>query len=333
MKNSNNIFLGAILILLGGLALGVTNDWFDFDISMREIARFWPLLIILAGLAVILDNKRTVLNATTVLLVALAIPFGIYNCTNSTIDRVSDKISQKGFDFDVDINDEDSDFSYEEGTGSDSGKVDHQTFKVDSKADVKTVKLNISGGAAQFLLSEPTSSELFLADTRMADASTFSLKEEASGAEHRIDFKMKSEKNIKINKGGINRKVTFKINPQPVWDINMEVGAGDVQYDLSQYKIEKIKLETGASNVKLKMGSLLNEARVDIDSGVANINIDVPEGVGCEIKMDGALNAKNFTGFTKIKSGLYRTEGFESASKKIYIDTDSGMSSFTVNRY
>jgi hypothetical protein len=332
MKNSNNIFLGVILIVLGGLTLGVINDWFSFDVSMREIAKFWPILIILAGLAVIIDSKRTVLNGTTVLLVALAIPFGIYNCTNSTIDRVGDEISRKGFDFDVDIDDNDSEFSYEEGN-SDSSKADHQSFKVENKTAIKSVKLNISGGAAQFILSEPTSSELFLADTKMANGGTFSLKEETSGAEHRIDFKMKSQKRVRINKDGINRKVTLKINPEPIWDISMEVGAGDVKYDLTQYKIEKIKLETGASNVELKMGDLLNESKVDIDSGVANIKIQVPENVGCEIKMDGALNAKNFTGFTKISGGLYRTEGFDSATKKIYINTDSGMSNISVNRY
>ncbi len=333
MKNANNVLLGVILIVLGGVTLGLVNDWFSFDVSMRELARFWPLLIIVAGVAVLLDKKRTIFNSTSVLLVALAIPFGIYNCTNNTIRNVEDKIS-KDFDFDVDISDNDRDFTYDEnGKDSSSSTGDNKTYKVEKNSEVKSAKLSISGGAAQFLLSEPTVSELFLADTRLAGSEGFSLREETSGSETKIDFKMKGEKKIKLNDKGISRKITLKLDKNPVWDINMEVGAGDVKYDLTQYKVEKIKLETGASNIDLKLGDLINESKVPIESGVANININVPKGVGCEIKIDGALNVKNFTGFTKIKSGLYRTEGFDSATKKILIDTDSGMSNFNVNRY
>lgn len=332
MKNTNNIFLGVILILLGGLALGLVNDWFSFDISMRQIARFWPLLIILAGIAVMLDSRRSLLNSTSVLLVALAIPFGIYNCTTNTFKKVEDRISSKGFDFDVDINDEDSNFSYEEGNDS-SSAANHQTYKVDKTAGVKSAELNIGGGAAQFLLEQAGPDQLFAADTRLAGVSGFTLHEETSGTHQKVSFKMKSQKNIRLNDKGLSRKVTLKLNTEPVWNIDMEIGAGDLKYDLTPYKVEKINLETGASNIDLKLGDLMTESTVKIESGVANIHIEVPEGVGCEIKMGGALNAKNFTGFTKIKSGLYRTEGFDSAVKKIYIDTDSGMSNFTVRRY
>ncbi|MCD8538409.1 MAG: DUF5668 domain-containing protein [Leadbetterella sp.] len=332
MKNSNNIFLGAILIVLGGLALGLVNNWFSFDISMREVARFWPLLIILAGVAVMLDSRRSLMNSTSVLLVALAIPFGIYNCTSNTFKKVEDKINHQGFDFDVDINDDDSDFTYDEGKDS-SSAGSHQTYQVEKTAGVKSAELKIGGGAAQFLLEQAGPDQLFAADTRHAGVNGFSLREETSGNHQKVTFKMKNQKNIRLNDKGLNRKVLLKLNTEPVWDIDMEIGAGDVKYDLAAYKVEKINLETGASNIDLKLGDLLSESTVKIESGVANINIEVPEGVGCEIKMDGALNAKNFTGFTKIKSGLYRTEGFDSAAKKIYIDTDSGMSNFTVRRY
>lgn len=332
MKNSNSIFLGAILIVLGALALGLVNDWFSFDVSMRQIARFWPVLIILAGVAVMLDSRRSLMNSTSVLLVALAIPFGIYNCTSNTFDKVEDRISGKGFDFDVDINDSDDEFTYDEGTDS-SSSTSHQTYKVDKVAGVKSAELMIGGGAAQFLLEKADADQLFAADTRLAGVSGFTLREENTGTHQKVSFKMKSQKNIRLKDKGIDRKVTLKLNTEPVWDINMEIGAGDLKYDLTSYKVGKIKLETGASNIDLKMGDLMSESTVKIESGVANINIEVPTGVGCEIKMDGALNAKNFTGFTKIKSGLYRTEGFDSAAKKIYIDTDSGMSNFTVSRY
>jgi hypothetical protein len=36
--------------------------------------------------------------------------------------------------------------------------------------------------------------------------------------------------------------------------------------------------------------------------------------------MDGALNAKDFDNFEKIKDGVWQTKGFDNATKKIYLN-------------
>lgn len=58
MKNNSSIFWGAILVAFGFLMLGIVNDWFQFEVSIREIAKFWPLLIILGGVAVLFNPKN-----------------------------------------------------------------------------------------------------------------------------------------------------------------------------------------------------------------------------------------------------------------------------------
>lgn len=326
MKNANNLILGGILILLGGALLGMVNNWFTFDVSMRQIAKFWPLLIILAGLAVMLDSKRSVMNSTSVLLVALAIPFGIYNCTSNTLSKVEENWNDGDIEFDANIS--------EDGEVSINDSLNHSNYTIEKSAEIKRAELIIEGGAAQFLLQPATGSQLFAADTKNGGrSSNYSLREETNGDNQKVTFKMKGKKNIKWNDKDNDRKITFHLHEEPIWNIKMGIGAGDVQYDLSTFKVEKIALETGASNINLKMGSLVDDAEVKIESGVANIEIKVPEAVGCEIKMDGALNAKDFEGFTKVSSGLYQTPGYDSASKKIRIDMDSGMSNFVVKRY
>lgn len=326
MKNANNLILGGILILLGGALLGMVNHWFTFDVSMRQIAKFWPLLIILAGLAVMMDSKRSVMNSTSVLLVALAIPFGIYNCTSSTFSKVEEKWSDGNIEFEANISEDD------EPASNDS--LNHSNYIIEKSDAIKRAELIIEGGAAQFLLKPAVSGQLFSADTKNGGKnSNYSVREETSGDNQKVTFKMKGKKNIKWNDKDHDRKITFHLNEEPIWKIKMGIGAGDVQYDLSSFKVDEIALETGASNINLKMGSLVDDAEVKIESGVANIEIAIPEAVGCEIKMDGALNAKDFEGFIKVKSGLYQTPGYDSASKKIRIDMDSGMSNFVVKRY
>lgn len=331
MKNSSNIILGTILIIVGVVTLGLVNNWFSFDISLRQIAKFWPILIIFAGLAVLADSKRSVFNPASILLLIVAIPLSVYNCTGRAYDNISEELNNKELDFDIDMNDDEK-FTYEENTG-DSVSANHKIYKVDQKSEVTEAKLNISGGASQFLLNEATNDKAFEADTREASYSNFSLKDEINGSSQEITFKMKGAKNLKIGKDGISRKIVFKLNQRPVWDINMEVGAGDVIYDLSKYKVKHLDLETGASSIDLTLGDLVNESKIDIQSGAASINVKVPKNVGCEIQIDGALNSKNFTGFTKIESGLYKSEDFEKTTKKIYLNIESGVSSIEVTRY
>jgi len=331
MKNNGNIFLGAILVAFGVLMLGVVNDWFQFEVSMRELAKYWPVLIILGGIAVFFTPKRTVFNPTTALLVAFAIPLAIYNASTSAIDKVRSEINDD-FDFDVDMDDDDNDFSFDEDSTSNSKTS--QNFSVPFDKSVEEVNLEIGGGAAEFFLGEASGNDLFSAETRLFE-NKFNLEDKKKGTTHEISFKMSSKNgsdNIRIGKG-INNDVNLKLNKTPIWNLDLGVGAGELKFDLSDYKIKDIKMETGAADISLKLGDKLKESKVRVESGVAKVKIMVPRGVACQIKMDGALNAKDFDGFSKSSSGTWKTDNFETATNKIYLEIKSGLSAVSVDRY
>ena len=92
-------------------------------------------------------------------------------------------------------------------------------------------------------------------------------------------------------------------------------------------------MHIGAASLKAKLGSLTDELKFILDAGASSIEIWIPETSGCEIRTDGALSSKNFDDFRKIRSDYYRTDNFESAEKKIYLELDSGVSSLKVKRY
>jgi hypothetical protein len=48
--------------------------------------------------------------------------------------------------------------------------------------------------------------------------------------------------------------------------------------------------------------------------------------------MENGLASKQFVGFEKVESGLYRTENFSQASRKIFIDVEAGVSRVRVTR-
>ncbi|UBM59438.1 DUF5668 domain-containing protein [Marinilongibacter aquaticus] len=341
MRRSSNVFLGAILIVVGVIFMAFNYDLIDFDLTFRKVAQFWPVLLILAGLAVLLHERRSFYNPTTALLVAFAIPLAIYSMASNGVRRLENKI---GEDFDFKWDDDDNSFEYDwkeseggdayesEERNYDNGSRTEQDFAVPFNSKSDKVKLHVGGGAAEFHL-EDSPKDVFGART-LLNAGSYQISDELRGNSHDIDFEMKKRKNKSFHFGdGDNNEVFLKLNKKPLWDIELGIGAGDLDFDLSPYKVEKLEINTGAAAIKVKLGDMLKESHVDVESGVAKVSLSVPQNVGCEIRMDGALNAKDFDGFEKQENSHYRTSNFDTADKKIYISVSSGLSSVSVDRY
>ena len=340
MRRNSNVFLGAILVTVGVVFLAFNYDLIDFDYAFRTIAKFWPVLLIFAGVAVLLNERRTIYNPTTALLVAFAIPLAIYNAASDGVNKLKNEF-QDGLHFDWDDKDEDwgenqwKPDSRKDREGSDemkSGDRTEQTFSVPMDDELEEASLNFGGGAAEFHLKE-TSDGLFKATT-LLNAGSYRLSDELKKNHHDIDFEMKSKNNKNWNfSENSHNEIFLELNTKPVWSIDMGIGAGDLDFDLSNFKVKDLEIKTGAAAIKVKLGDKLDEARVDVESGVAKVEIDVPENIGCEIKMKGSLNSKDFDNFEKHGNSTWRTSNFDASSKRIYIDVSSGLSSVSVDRY
>ena len=329
MENKTNIFWGAVLIVIGFLFLGTNLDWFDLDWSFRKIAQFWPIMLILAGVAAFFNPKKSVYNATSALLIAFAIPFGIFTCVDDGVQDIKDEISDS-----INVDDFDDDDDKSASADTTAGDRNKQYFAVDMTADVKEATLNLKGGAAEFDLEE-SKTKLFEATTLLQFKSGFTLEEANIAGVKTIDFGMKDSngKDFNFNNGDFDNDILLKLSTAPLWTIDMGIGAGEVDFDLSAYKVKKLNIETGAASIDVKLGDKQDKSEVSVESGVASVKLKVPESVGCQIAMDGALNAKDFDDFEKIRDGLWQTKGYESAAKKITLRVNSGLSSLKVERY
>ncbi|SOE24152.1 hypothetical protein SAMN06298216_4516 [Spirosomataceae bacterium TFI 002] len=333
MKNRSSVFFGALLVAFGFFLLAFNYDLINF--SFRQIARFWPALLLIGGLAVIVHPKKAFFNTVTALCIAFTIPLAIYSSASDGIDRVTDKIDND-FHFDYDTEDSD-DFDFgdsDENVKKSDGNIIEQDYSLPMNSAVERAKLDFGGGAAEFHLSE-TTDNIFEAKTSLT-AGTYRLSDQIKGNLHDIEFNMKSKNQnnrFKINEDfDLQNDVYLKLNTKPIWDIDIKLGAGDLNFDLSKYKIEELDIETGAASVDLKLGANQDEMKIDVSSGVASIRLNIPEPVGCRIKMNGIFNSKDFEGFTK-EGEYYVTSNYKSASKKIEVKMSSAMSSLEIDRY
>jgi len=314
----DRIMWGIILLFVGGVLLLENFNVIEF--YWRSVWRFWPVFLIIGGLNILFNRQRSQLGMSIsigVLVVMLGILFYKGQQPPAEQNWFADGI-RGDIDFD---SDDDSDT-----TPSRTVRFS-EPFDIDS---AKQVVLNISGGGTSFGLEGATDS-LIAAEVN-SRSGNYSLKKEVSDSTQTLTFKMQGNKTKWNMKGGGN-EVRFKLNTIPVWDITMNMGAGEVDFDLSAYKIRSIRFDGGAAALEIKVGDLLPITDVVVKTGVANVVINVPEGSGCRIKAKTGLSSKDFSGFTKIDENVYETPNYKTSTKKIFINFDGGLSNFEVKRY
>jgi hypothetical protein len=322
----NRILWGIILLFVGGVLLLENFDVITF--YWRNVWGFWPVFLIIAGVNILFNRNSSQLgNMISIGIVVLTLSFLFY--------RGQQPPENSGWfgnnfrrDLDINLDDRDNDDD-DDGDDADSGKMMHfsEPFNSDSS---KKVVLKISGGGTSFKLDGNTDS---LITASVDDArGNFSLKKESTDTVQNLTFKMQGNKGH-WNMGEGSSDVRFKLNKFPVWDIAMNMGAGEADFDLSAYKIRTLRFDGGAVALDFKIGDLLPITDVIVKTGVADVKIRIPESAGCRIKSKTGLSSKDFTGFTKLENGTYETPNYASSTKKIFISFDGGLSSFEVSRY
>jgi hypothetical protein len=312
--------LWGIILLFVGLVLLLEN-FNVIEFYWRNVWGFWPIFLIIAGINILFNkNKSQAGGLISIGVLVITLGFLFYRGQQPPEHRgwFGDSFDK---DINIDIDDEpDGEVHTERLTFT-------EPFNPDS---AKKVVLNISGGGTSFRLDGPTDS---LIDAVVEKSrGTFTLQKEYVDTVQRLTFRMQ-EKKGKWNMGDGGNDVNFKLNTQPEWEMNMNMGAGEVDFDLSAYKIRSFKFEGGAAALDITMGDLLPIADVVVKTGVADVKLKVPSAAGCRIKSSTGLSAKDFTGFTKLKDGTYETPNYTTSTKKIFITLDGGLSNFEVSRY
>lgn len=308
---TDRIMWGIVLLFIGGVLL--LENFHVIDFYWRSIWRFWPIFLIIAGVNILFNKNKSQVGgiiSIVVLVITLSLLFYKGQVRPEGRERwIGDRISDE-------INSEEK---YEELNFTEpySGNPAKRTI------------LNISGGGTSFDLNGETDS-LITANVQKKSGN-FSLQNESTDSVNTLTFKMKGKSSWSMGDGSNN--VHLKLNKNPEWEINMSMGAGEVNFDLSDYKVRTFNFDGGAAALDIKLGDLLPVSDVHIKTGVADVKVNIPEGVGCRIKTKTGLSARDFEGFTKLKDGTYETPGYAASTKKIFINFDGGLSNFEVKRY
>ncbi len=305
---TKNIIWGLVLVLVGTLFILKNLDVIYF--SWHGIWRLWPTVLVLIGIAIlpVKSGLKIALTIITLLIAAvILISFpkstGWNNNWSFRHDRDESWSEEKPAMADQKIFE-----SYEEG--------------------ITEAELVLDAAAGNFRISE--SSAVLFEFEREGNVGRYTYSMQELGARRAVKIALEEGRVRNID---LKNKVAIKLNPNPTWDLKVDVGAASIDMDLSSFKISKLDIDGGASSINIRLGNLQQDAKVKINSGASSISIKVPEDVACEVRVSTVLSSKNLNGFDRVSDGTYVTPGFSESSKNIVIQIEAAVSSLQVERY
>ena len=306
---SKHFFWGALFITLGILIL--LNNFYYLNFSWDDLWKFWPVVLVFWGLAIVVKNTyvKGLLAAASGLLLA----FVIFATFKSGTDIFVDNFNWDSKDFNISIDNSNNYRNYSEAYDP----------------SVKEAKFHFESGAGTFVIRD-TTPDLITAKTNGIDYDFIVRK---NTDEHSVNILLTGqEHHFRFSHGRLRNKAEVSLNTNPIWNLDLEIGAAACDFDLRQYKTRRVDVSMGAASLKLKLGDNVDESRVKIEGGASSIEVYVPENAGCDIRTDIALSSKSFTGFNRLSSDHYQTSNFDNAKNKIYLDVSTGVSTVKVVR-
>ena len=303
------IFWGLLLVLIGILFILKNTGVLFF--SWHSIWHLWPVILILWGISIIpvKDWIKLVLSLVTVVITFFA------------IQQYGPKDNHK---WNFDWNDRNQRDDNNEDNVTTYNNVMSENY--DSLTKYAELKLNI--GVGNFTIKDTTN--MLIEVKHDNDNANYSMTAKVEDSTAKIDLSLEKGE---FNEGKVSNNVNMKLNPNPIWDLDLNVGAAEVNFDLSGFKTRNLKIQGGASDIDIKIGAALPLTDMKLEAGAASITIRIPEGAGCEIISNTFMSSKDFKGFTKIANQKYQTPNFATSTNKIMINLQAGVARVDVIRY
>ncbi len=310
---ASRISWGIILVFIGTVFL--LENYGVIDFRWTYVWKFWPIVLIVSGINIIFSRSES--TAGKWLIIATTIfALGLITYTNLGTHK---KVDRNWLSY----NDEDTEIEDTKGAKS--------FYEEAYDGKFKNATLNINGGASSFIITN--GDDNLFESSAQKDNNHYYLRKTDTDSVVVLDFKSKNKDNSFDFDDTDFNDVKIKVHPLPLWIINLNMGAGKANFDLSNNRVKEINIKGGAADFKVKIGSLYNDVNLSAETGIAKVSIYIPEDAGCKIRTKTGLSAKDFPGFSKSDDGTFISPDYNSTTNKIMINLKGGLSDFEVKRY
>jgi len=115
--------------------------------------------------------------------------------------------------------------------------------------------------------------------------------------------------------------------------LNIQTGAADAHLDLQQLDVTNLDISVGASSATIRMPSAAGSTTAHVSGGATTLSIDVPDGVSAQVRYRGGLDniEVDETRFPAAGEHLYRSTGYDTAANRVDLTIDAGMATVRVS--
>ncbi len=301
-RSSLGVLIGVVLVLIGATYFVSGLGWFDFNV-WQLVSRYWPVLLILSGLYLIVRSPAV----TLILALLLA---GVIFVVEQKYVPAERRFGGK--------------------SAAVSGEKREVSMGYDSNA-TKRAEITLKMGAANIKLDDLLQGSELLKGTATT-ASPLDIKSSDDGDVRKVYIEANDRGGFWF--GNFRRELELNLTPRIPLKLRLDSGASNVNIDASNLQLEDISIDAGASNTTLTLGDKVANAKGSVDTGAGNLTLRIPKSVGLKIHADVGLSSNNFEteGLTK-QGETYTTEGFDRNEKKIELTLDGGVSSLKLQRF
>lgn len=290
--------LALLLILLGGAFLAANLGVVDWDFLLSAWL-LWPLLLVVLGIWLLLGPRRRGLAAVLILLVLAA---------GAGLALVG---SQQGRFAEV-----------KEREGTFAGPPASSVRRALLIADLGAAEVNITAGSGGAVIEADyrARGEVVVADTGQQD-------------NYEVEFSQRGRSFLlPFLRGGGRHFFDLRLAPEIPWDLDLDVGAADANFDLSGITLSSLELDAGASSLDLRVGpDIVEGATINVDGGAASFDVALPEELTITLHMEGGLSSTDVgEGFQERGENTFVHEG---GGPEMVVNLRAGVSSINVELY
>lgn len=122
----------------------------------------------------------------------------------------------------------------------------------------------------------------------------------------------------------------IRLNSSVPLRLKLDMGIGESHLVLGGTSTTDVDIEQGIGEMTLDLtGEWDNDLDVNIDGGIGEATIRVPEGVGVRVEADTGIGGVSSLGFTR-RDGAYVNAAYGESESTIEIDVDAGIGSITI---
>ena len=281
---------GIFLLFLGTVFLLQTLNILPWGL-WENLWRFWPVLIIIIGLSILLRRYNPWLVSGLILVLLFA-------CLGIAYWQYSPHLPGG-----------ETTKSYSEPLGS----LEHAQIEIDFSAG----SLNIS--------SLPLNSPNFVEADSEARNGNMLVAFQSQDSEGTLHLKTDQVDRRFPNEAGSRWEVSFTRNIPLT--IQVKSAASNLELDLSELEVTELQMDIDIGNSIVKMPFSAGTTLAYIKADLANVEVTIPEGVATKLKIDTDLSVLNVNESRFPKKGdYYLSPNFESAENRIELELDCDLS-------